>query len=190
MSQGTVSVKTHASGQNGGKFKWIFTFILPFVVYYSFLFFEPSSDKIAMFFAVTLWAVSMWAFALMNDVIVALMLPVLYMVFCGTPPKILFNSWLGETPYILISGFILSRAMQETGLGKRIGLYCMKAANGSFMGALWGIMIASWIISALVPTLLGKAIIFCTILVAICEVLKLEKGSNAATALMLQRIFP
>ncbi len=169
--------------------KWALVIILPFIVYFGFLIFEPNEHKIAMFFAITSWAIGMWAFSLMPDAIVALLIPVLYMNLCETSPKILFSSWLGETPYIIITGFILSKTMQETGLGKRIGLFCLNSARGSFAGTLWGILVASFLITPVVPTLLGKSIMFCTILVAVCEVLKLEKGSNASTALMLAAFF-
>ncbi len=184
------SISAEANSMKMGlNFKWAIAFVLPFVIYFTFLIFEPNEHKMAMFFAITSWAVGMWAFSLMPDAIVALLLPVLYMNLCGTPSNVVFSSWLGETPYIIITGFILSKTMQETGLGKRIGLFCINAARGSFAGTLWGILIASFLITPVVPTLLGKSIMFCTILVAVCEVLKLEKGSNASTALMLSAFF-
>lgn len=166
--------------------KWLATFAVPALLY----FMLPIDEKelthhMAMFLVITLWVVMIWAMDLINDVATGLMLPVLYMAFCAVPSKVVYGPWSSDVPNIVIGGFILCKILQETGLGKRIGLACMKAMGGSFMGTIWGIMIAAFIINPLVPAITGKAVIFCAIIVSLCESLDFQKQSREATALML-----
>ena len=106
------------------------------------------------FLAVTLWAVIAWALETLNDVAVGIILPVLYVLFCGVTKKVVFAPWLSEVPIIVIGGFTLGKIIQVTGLGKRIALTCVKLTGGSFSGALAGITLGAVIVAPLVPSIM------------------------------------
>lgn len=166
--------------------KWLVTLIVPAVVY----FLLPVDGKamthqMAMFLAVTVFMVFVWGFELVNDVATGIVLPVLYMALCDVPSKIVYNNWFSDVPNIVIGGFIMCKILQDTGLGKRIGLGCMKLMGGSFTGTIWGLMIAIYIINPLVPAVTGKGVIFCAIVISLCESLDFKKQSREATALMM-----
>lgn len=166
--------------------KWLFSLIVPAIVY----FVLPVDGKnltheMAMFLAITICMVCIWGFELVNDTATGLVLPVLYMAFCGVPGKIAYNNWLGDVPNCVIGGLIFCKILQDTGLGKRIGLGCMKLMGGSFIGTIWGLMVAIYIINPLVPSVVGKGVIFCAIVISLCDSLDFKKQSREATALML-----
>ena len=48
-----------------------------------------------------------------------------FIVLCGVKWQVVF-SWLSEVPLIVIGGFALGKILQETGLGKCIGLTCVR----------------------------------------------------------------
>ncbi len=143
------------------------------------------THNMAMFIAITAWAVAIWSLDAINDVAVGMALPVLYMLFCDVPGKVAYAPYGSDVPNSVIGGFILCKVLQDTGLGRRIGLYCMRLMGGSFNGTLWGLLLAVSIVNPLIPAVTGKGIIFAAIVVSLCESLDIKKQSNEATALML-----
>ncbi|CAK7003086.1 MAG: hypothetical protein DESF_00104 [Desulfovibrio sp.] len=165
--------------------KWAFSLILPLAVYFVMPRSEAFTDPMAAFLAVTLWAVIAWAVDSMNEVAVGIVLPILYILFCGLSQKVVYGPWLSEVPIIVIGGFTLGKIIQETGLGKRIALTCVKLTGGSFAGALAGITLAAAIISPLVPSIMGKAAIICAVSLSLCDALDFKPKSREATAVVL-----
>ncbi len=166
--------------------KWLAAFLVPTLLYFVLpVDGEKLTHEMAMFLVVTLWAVMIWAMGLMNDVSIGMLLPILYMALCAVPSKVVYASYASEVPNTVIGGFIICKILQDTGLGKRIGLFCMHAMGGSFKGALWGITLAVFIVNPLVPAVTGKGVIFLAIVISLCESLDMKKGSNEATALMM-----
>ncbi|WP_374291276.1 SLC13 family permease [Desulfovibrio desulfuricans] len=146
---------------------------------------ESLTTPMVAFLAVTLWALCAWALDTMNETAVGIVLPVLYVLFCGISQKVVYAPWLSEVPIIVIGGFTLGKIMQETGLSRRIALGCVKATGGSFAGALVGMTIGAVIVAPLVPSIMGKAAIFCAIAVSLCDSLDFKPKSREATAILL-----
>ena len=61
----------------------------------------------------------------------------------------------------------------------------MRAAGGSFAGALCGITLGAAIVSPLVPSIMGKAAIFCAVALSLCDALDFKPKSREATAVVL-----
>ena len=166
--------------------KWIVSLMIPLIVYFLIpIDGQTVTHPMALFLAITAWAVCMWALDAMNEIAVGLILPVLYIVLCGVKQQVVYSPWLSEVPIIVIGGFALGKILQETGLGKRIGLTCVRCMGGSFTGTLIGITIAVSIVAPLVPAITGKAAIFCAIGVSLCDALDFKPKSREATAVIL-----
>jgi di/tricarboxylate transporter len=165
--------------------KWAFTLALPLAVYFALPRNESLTQPMVVFLALTLWAVAAWALDTLNEIAVAFLLPILYMLFCGLNQKVVFDSWLSEVPIIVIGGFLLGKIIQVTGLGKRIALTCVRFTGGSFAGALAGITLGAVIVAPLVPSIMGKAAIFCAVAVSLCDALDFKPKSREATAVVL-----
>ena len=165
---------------------WALSCILPVMVYFLLpIDGKTMTQNMALFLAFTTWAVCLWSLELVNDTAVGLILPVLYVVFCGVKPQVAYAPWSSDVPNTVIGGFILCKVLSDTGLGKRIGLGCMKRMGGSFTGALWGITLAVFIVNPLIPAVTGKGVIFCAIVLSLCDTLEFKPQSREATALML-----
>jgi len=166
--------------------KWGLSFILAILAYLA----MPVGDGIvtphmALFMAITVWAVAMWSMDVVDQVAVGILLPILYILICGVKQRVVFGPWLSDVPIIVIGGFTLGKIFHETGLGKRIGLLCVRAMGGSFSGTLIGICLAGAIIAPLVPSIMGKAAIICALGVSLCDALDFKAKSREATAIML-----
>ena len=179
-------IATAPSFFKGNLPKWLLSLGLPLALY----FILPVDGQIltkpmALFLCLTFWAVCVWAMDVINEVAVGLLLPVLYIIICGVPQKIAYGPWTSQVPIIVIGGFTLGKILQDTGLGKRIGLTCVRAMGGSFVGALWGLTLAVFIVAPLIPAITGKAAIFCAIAISLCEALDFRPKSREATAVIL-----
>ncbi|NLV96658.1 MAG: sodium:sulfate symporter [Desulfovibrionales bacterium] len=177
---------TSLAMDKGTLLKWALSLVVPLIVFWAL----PVDGTIvttpmAMFLAITAWAVTVWATDIINDVAVGLALPVLYIIFCGVKQQVVYAPWLSEVPIIVIGGFALGKILQDTGLGKRIGLTCVRAMGGSFVGALWGLTLAVYIVAPLIPAVTGKAAIFCAIAISLCEALDFKEKSREASAVLL-----
>lgn len=166
--------------------KWVSSLLIPLAVYLLL----PVDGKamthpMAMFLAITAWAVTVWALDIINEVAVGLALPVLYVILCKVDLKVAYGPWTSDVPIIVIGGFALGKILQDTGLGRRIGLTCVRLMGGSFAGALWGMTLAVFIVAPFVPAITGKAAIFCAIAISLCEALDYKPKSREATAVIL-----
>ncbi|MFR5646965.1 MAG: SLC13 family permease [Bilophila wadsworthia] len=113
--------------------KWLISFAIPLIVYWAMpIDGQTVTHHMALFLSITTWAICIWAMDAMNEIAVGLILPVLYIVLCGVKQQVVYSPWLSEVPLIVIGGFALGKILQETGLGKRIGLTCVRCMGGSF----------------------------------------------------------
>ena len=147
--------------------KWLASFVFPALLYVLLhAYGDPATlnDNMILFLCVTSWAVLAWAMGTLNDVAVGLILPMLYVTFCGVKQGVVFRPWLGDVAIISIGGFVLGKIMGASGLGKGIG---------------------AAIIAPLVPSIMGKAAIFTAIAVALCDALNFKARSREATAVLL-----
>lgn len=166
--------------------KWLVSLATPTIVYFMLpVDGKAMTHEMGMFLAITFFMVIVWAFGLVNEIATGIVLPVLYVVLCHVPAKVIYSGWASDVPNTVIGGFILCKILQTTGLGKRIGLACMRAMNGSFVGVIWGLTAAIYIVAPFIPTANGKSLIFCAIVISLCESLDIKKKSTEATALMM-----
>ena len=168
--------------------KWLASFVFPALLYVLLhAYGDPATlnDNMILFLCVTSWAVLAWAMGTLNDVAVGLILPMLYVTFCGVKQGVVFRPWLGDVAIISIGGFVLGKIMGASGLGKRIALASVRLMGGSFVGAMCGLGIGAAIIAPLVPSIMGKAAIFTAIAVALCDALNFKARSREATAVLL-----
>lgn len=156
--------------------KWLVSLAIPTIVYFMLpIDGKTMTHEMGMFLAITIFMVVIWAFGLVNEIATGIVLPVLYVALCHVPAKVIYAGWLSDVPNTVIGGFILCKILQTTGLGKRIGLGCMYAMKGSFVGVIWGLAAAVYIVSPFIPSANGKSLIFCAIVISLCEALDIKK---------------
>lgn len=171
----------------GKKFilSWGITVLLPLA---AFLYCSSSpsiNQQQAAFFTITITGLCIWALGLLPDALVAMTLPVAYIVAnLGTPRQLLVD-WAQPTGWVMLGGLVVTVLMMQTGLANRLAVKALSVSRGSFIRLLFGIALASFLIAPVIPTLLGKVALICAICVGICEAMGLEKKSREACAVML-----
>lgn len=164
--------------------KWALVFIIPLGVYAG-CSMAGLAPKQVLFFTITMVALVLWALGLLSDSIVAITLPIMYIVAgLGKPGQVL-SSWTSSVGWIVVGGLIFGLMMMQSGLAKRLAIWAMYVTRGSFSRLLWGILLAGFLIAPAIPSIMGKAALVSVICLGVCEALSLPRGSKEASAVML-----
>ncbi|MGC7870856.1 SLC13 family permease [Desulfosporosinus sp. SYSU MS00001] len=147
------------------------------------------TSHIKQFFALSLGAIFLWAFEIVPNLIVSLLLPVVYMLLGLAPTNVVFSAWSNYIPWLVLSGMILTSIAEETGLLKRVACWCILITGGSYRGIIYGLTIAGVILSLTITDLTARVLLFATISYSICQALELENGGKASSGIMLAGIF-
>ncbi len=176
------------SGFNKTTLYWIISIALPIL-----LLFLPTSaqftSQIKLFFALSLGGILFWAFEIVPNLIVSLILPVLYLIFNLAPADVVFSSWSNYIPWIMLSGMILTNVAEETGLLKRVAYWSILKTGGSYRGIIYGLTLSGVIIALVMTDLTARTILFATLSYGICKALDLENGGKASSGIMLAGLF-
>ena len=98
----------------------------------------------------------------------------------------LFRVYGGSGLWIIISGFILAKGMEVSGLGKRIALAIATSLGAKPRNILLAIAVTSFAISPLSPSTTAKAFLILPICIGLVEAFGVEKGrSNFGAAVMI-----
>jgi sodium-dependent dicarboxylate transporter 2/3/5 len=162
--------------------KWIVSFLLPILVA-----FIPVSGEftspIKGFAIITVFAICLIATEVVPLFVVAVALPVTYIVFLKVDPKIAFAAWSIDVPWLILGGYILTIALEKTGFLRRIAFRLILLFGGRFNAILFGFMILGAIVSLVIADLAAKAILFGALAVGIAKALELEMGGKTASSL-------
>jgi len=98
----------------------------------------------------------------------------------------LFATYGGSGLWIIITGFVLAKALESSGLARRIALWIATSLGGNPRNIILSVAIANLAVSPLSPSTTAKAFLLLPICTALVEVFNVEKGkSNYGTAVML-----
>jgi len=164
--------------------KWGTTILAPSMIILA-CFYGGLSKEVAYFLGLTACAVCMWATGVMPSNLVAMMLPVSYiLVGVGTPHDMLV-SWTAPMGWLVLGGLLTGLVLSHTGLAKRIALWSLHKTSGSMFTLLCGLLLVGFIIAPLLPTALGKGILMSVICIGICDAAKYAPKSREASVIML-----
>lgn len=166
-------------------FKWLFAFMVPIVLW----FLPMSADvtpEIRKFLVVTVWAILMFMFELLDTAIVSLAMIFGYVLFQVVPVETALSAWTNTTVWMAIASFIIVNVVQKTKLLERLAYSLVILTGGSYLGILFGIATMSIIFCLLVASTVTSMILM-AIAYGLCRALKLEPG-KASAGIMLTSI--
>lgn len=137
------------------------------------------------FLTLTFAALTIWTLNVLPEPMVAMLLPILYIVWGVGKPNQILSAWSGSAGWLVLSGLIIAEAMSTTGIARRIAVWSIKLTGGSFHRLLWGFMLAGFIMAPFIPTVTGKAAIFAILAVGICEGFGIKPNSREAATLLV-----
>jgi len=98
----------------------------------------------------------------------------------------LFSTYGGSGLWIIVSGFVLAKAMEMSGLGRRIALWIATSLGGRPGGIVLSVAVANLAVAPLSPSTTAKAFLLLPICLGLVETFEVEKGrSKFGAAVML-----
>ena len=140
------------------------------------------TPQLRTFSAITLTAILLFAFNILPNFVVAVALPVSYMLLNVAEPNIAFAAWFSNIPWMFMGGFLLANVLERIGLLNRVAFWSIIKTGGTYSGILWGLAIAGIILNLIAP---GKANVpMAALSFGICKALNFEKSRESAGIMM------
>lgn len=140
------------------------------------------TPQLRTFSAITLTAILLFAFNILPNFVVAVALPVSYMLLNVAEPNIAFAAWFSNIPWMFMGGFLLANVLERIGLLNRVAFWSIIKTGGTYSGILWGLDIAGIILNLIAP---GKAYVpMAALSFGICKALNFEKSRESAGIMM------
>ena len=140
------------------------------------------TPQLRTFSAITLTAILLFAFNILPNFVVAVALPVSYMLLNVAEPNIAFAAWFSNIPWMFMGGFLLANVLERIGLLNRVAFWSIIKTGGTYSGILWGLALAGIILNLIAP---GKAYVpMAALSFGICKALNFEKSRESAGIMM------
>ena len=128
--------------------KWLIAVGLPL-----FILFIPTSESFTpearMFLVLSIMAILTIAFSLMDMLIPSILLPTFYVVFNVTNTATAFKGFATQTVWIILGAYVLTVALDECGILRRISYIIIKKLGGSYNATLYAIYIVGVVLGQL-----------------------------------------
>lgn len=168
--------------KQGNLVKWLISVGMPLL-----LFFVPTSEvftsQARMFLVLSVMAILVIAFGLMDMMIPALLLPAGYWVF-GVVEKATeaYAGFASVTIWVILGAFVLTIALDECGILKRIALAVIEKLGGSYNATLYAIYIVGVVLGQL--CFCSHYFILIGLVFGICQAMKLKPLSKEGAIMM------
>lgn len=165
------------------RIKWIASILLPLIVY---ALVDPSvHPKLPLFFAITTWAVTVWALEILPTTPSAAAMTFLFVLGGVASPKVIFAPWGSFLPWLCLAALVLGEALENTGLTRRMALRLMLLVGASFRNTIIALMVTGIFMAFILPDIMCRVIIFVAISHGLAMALDLKPTSRIASALIM-----
>lgn len=165
--------------------KWLLSLLIPAGAYFAVqtaVQADPSlNPHLPMFFAITLWAITVWATDILPAVPSAAAMTFLYLLCNVAPAPVIFGAWGAFLPWICFGALILSEALEQTGLA----LQLMHLVGATFTRIVVSLMTVGMFMAFLLPDIMCRVIIFVAIAHGLVMALELDPKSRISSAIIM-----
>ncbi len=135
-----------------------------------------------LFVAITLFYILVTAFELLDNMLIAILLPATYLFFKLAPAATIYAAWSNNVVWLCVSGMIIGNVLGRIGLLKRLVFWCVLRVGSKYRNVLLALGVAAIVINIIAPS--GGYIIFAAVVAAFCQALNLQ-GTKTGAGLML-----
>ena len=138
--------------------------------------------------ALSLMAVVWWATKAMDSGITAVALLVSFVLFLNpetVSPSVIFGIWTTPTIYLVIGGFLISGAIQKSGLGERIACYFIKIFVRSYKSVIIACYVLGLLLSIMIPHPWPRSFLLMSVMTFVIQSSKLSKKYAAHIGLAI-----
>lgn len=164
--------------------KWLLSLLIPAGAYFAVqtaVQADPSlNPHLPMFFAITVWATD-----ILPAVPSAAAMTFLYLLCNVAPAPVIFGAWGAFLPWICFGALILSEALEQTGLTRRLALQLMHLVGATFTRIVVSLMTVGMFMAFLLPDIMCRVIIFVAIAHGLVMALELDPKSRISSAIIM-----
>lgn len=169
--------------------KWLLSLLIPAGAYFAVqtaVQADPSlNPHLPMFFAITLWAITVWATDILPAVPSAAAMTFLYLLCNVAPAPVIFGAWGAFLPWICFGALILSEALEQTGLTRSLTLQLMHLVGATVTRIVVSLMTVGMFMAFLLPDIMCRVIIFVAIAHGLVMALELDPKSRISSAIIM-----
>lgn len=155
----------------------------------AFLLHDPATPKVTLYWFETIFAIAGFAFEIMPLFSLAVLMMSMYIITGIAPPDLVFVGWTTPIPWVCMCGMLIGVLMEKTRLSDRIALLAISKIGSTPIRLYFSMIVAGYALGAIIPDVITVTILFMAIAAGMCSSMKLEKGSKAATTLIMAAFF-
>jgi DASS family divalent anion:Na+ symporter len=135
---------------------------------------------------ITTFAVTYWAFGVIQDMVTAIIMNVMFLLIVKLPFNIVLGGFSNSSLWLILAAMLFSSALNSTGLMRRFSLWMLKTFPGSYFGQLLALYLIGFVvIGPMVPSAVAKIAIPTPIALGVASSMGLEDGSRGTAGLSL-----
>jgi sodium-dependent dicarboxylate transporter 2/3/5 len=138
---------------------------------------------------ITVFAVLMWASEIVAPAVTALAVLALIPIMQVIPYSLAFEALGSQLIWKVLGILIITQAIQETGLDRRIAYRALKISGSSPKQLLFITTVASSIMVFVLPSSFGRAALFSSMMAGLLKAVGIEPGDNLGKAILLSVVF-
>lgn len=143
---------------------------------------EAFTAEARMFLVLSIMAILVIAFDLMNMVVPAILLPTAYVVFGVVDQNVAFKGFATQTLWVILGAYAFTVVLDECGILRRIALVVIKRLGGTYNATLYAIYIVGVILGQL--CFCGHYFLMIGFVYGICRAMQLEPLSKEGAIMM------
>lgn len=133
--------------------------------------------------AISLFGVVWWAMGVVQPGYTSLLMLVGWVVLKVAPAETVFSLWSTPLIYLVVGGYLIAAAVQDSGLGKRISyMFIIKYVN-SFSSIIISSYVLGFLLSFLIPHPWPRSFLIMSVMAMIIKSANLPKADAAAIGL-------
>ncbi|MEE2970296.1 MAG: SLC13 family permease [Pseudomonadota bacterium] len=134
---------------------------------------------------VVIFAVGLWATAIVSEYFTAIIFLLLAVTLTGTDRAVVFSGFHSSAAWMIFGGLIIALAVRTTGLGARIAGIILSRIGKTYLSVLVGIVIVTGMTSFVIPSNTARVMIMLPIFLALADRLGFAAGSNGRVGIAL-----
>ncbi|MBA4503299.1 SLC13 family permease [Marinobacterium marinum] len=131
----------------------------------------------------------LFATGALPEFVSALVILVLAMLLSLAPAEVVFSGLTSTACWLIFSGLVIGIAISETGLAQRVADRFSRSLDRSYTRLITGIVLMGVLLGFLMPSSVGRIVLFIPIALVIAEHCGFARGSNGQHGVLLAAAF-
>ncbi|MBZ9539306.1 anion permease [Modicisalibacter tunisiensis] len=151
----------------------------------AFLLLAPGASDMVRAASVIVLAIALWATGWLPQWLTALAFFTLCTVAGVAPPDTVFAGFASAATWLVFSGLAIGAAIQHTGLGATVAARVGPHLQGSYAGAVSGVVALGLAMAFVMPSGMGRVVLLVPILITLADHLGYQEGRPGRTGVIL-----